>query len=273
MSRPSVLVTAATGKTGRRVADRLAALGHPVIRASRSSAQPLRWEDPASWSPALDGVDSVYLCYHPDLAAPEAPALVEKFTAAARDAGVRKLVLLSGRGETNAQRCEAIVADSGLTYGIVRASWFNQNFTEGSLLGPVLTGTIAMPAGGVAEPFVDLDDVADVAVALLTDDRLTGRSYDVTGPRLLTFAQAAAEIADAAGRAVTYLPVTAEQFHLGLVAEVGPDYARLLTDLCTEVFDGRNAALGDGVERALGRPPRDFADFCRQAAAVGAWQQ
>ncbi|MFY1652077.1 NAD(P)H-binding protein [Solwaraspora sp. WMMB762] len=273
MSRPSVLVTGATGKTGRRIADQLTTLGHPVVRASRQGEQPFHWAEPASWPAALRGVDAVYLSYYPDLAAPEAPTVVEKFTAAARDAGVRKLVLLSGRGETNAGRCEAIVADSGLTYGIVRASWFNQNFTEGHLLGSVLAGTVALPAGEVAEPFVDVDDVADVAVAVLTDRRHDGRTYDVTGPRLLTFAQAAAEIAAASGRAVGYLPVTAEQFHLALVSQVGPDYARLLTDLCVEVFDGRNASLGDGVERALGRAPRDFAAFCRQAAAGGAWQQ
>lgn len=271
MSLPSVLVTAATGKTGRRIADRLTDLGYPVVPASRRGEPSFDWAEPASWSPALHGVDAVYLCYYPDLAAPEAPALVEKFTAAARDAGVRKLVLLSGRGETNAQRCERIVADAGLAYGIVRASWFAQNFSEGHLLGPVLAGTIALPAGSVAEPFVDVDDIADVAVAALTDDRHNGRTYDVTGPRLLTFAQAAAEIAAASGRDVGYLPITAEQFHLALVAEAGPDYARLLTDLCVEVFDGRNASVGDGVRRALGREPRDFADFCRQVAAAGAW--
>ncbi|MDG4767939.1 NAD(P)H-binding protein [Solwaraspora sp. WMMD406] len=273
MSRPSVLVTGATGKTGRRVADRLTALGHPVVRASRTSDQPLRWEDPATWSAALRGVDAAYLSYYPDLAAPEAPAVVEKFTAAARDAGLRKLVLLSGRGEANARRCEEIVAAGGLAYGIVRASWFAQNFTEGQLLDAVRAGMVALPAGTTPEPFVDVDDIADVAVAVLTDDRHIGGVYEVTGPRLLTFAQAAAEISVASGLDVGYLPVSAEQFHLRLVAEVGPDHARLLTDLCVEVFDGRNASLGDGVRRALGREPRDFAEVCRQAAASGVWRR
>jgi uncharacterized protein YbjT (DUF2867 family) len=258
-------------KTGRRIADRLTDLGHPVVRASRRSDPSFDWAEPASWSAALRGVDAAYLCYYPDLAAAEAPAIVEKFTAVAREAGLRKLVLLSGRGETNAQRCERIVAASGLAHGIVRASWFAQNFSEGQLLGPVLAGTIALPAGAVAEPFVDVDDVADVAVAVLTEDRHHGQVYDVTGPRLLTFAQAAAEIATVTGRELSYLPVTAEQFHLALVAEVGPDYARLLTDLCVEVFDGRNAVVGDGVRRALGREARDFTDFCRQVAESGVW--
>ncbi|MBQ1050890.1 NAD(P)H-binding protein [Micromonospora sp. C51] len=273
MSRPSVLVTGATGKTGRRVADRLTRLGHPVRQASRRGEQPFDWARPETWSAALRGIDAVYLCYFPDLAAPQASDVVEAFVDAARKAGVHRLVLLSGRGEAGAQRCEAIVAGSGLGYTIVRASWFAQNFTEGQLAQAVHDGLLALPAGQVAEPFVDVADVADVAVAALTGGRHDGRAYEVTGPRLLTFDQAAAEITEATGREVRYLPVTAEQFHDGLVGQVGPDHARLLTDLCVEVFDGRNASLGDGVRQALDRQPGDFADVCRQAVAAGTWQR
>jgi uncharacterized protein YbjT (DUF2867 family) len=181
-------------------------------------------------------------------------------------------VLLSGRGEHNAVRCEDIVRASGLTYTIVRASWFYQNFSEGQLLDAVRAGVVALPAGDVHEPFIDVSDIADVAVAALVDEGHTGRLYEVTGPRLLRFADAAAEMSQAAGRDIAYVPVSLSQFHAALAAEAGPDVADLLTNLCEEVFDGRNAQVAHGVQEALGRPPRDFSDFCREVAASGVWR-
>jgi uncharacterized protein YbjT (DUF2867 family) len=170
------------------------------------------------------------------------------------------------------QRREEIVRNSGLEYTLIRSSWFAQNFSEGALLDPVLAGVVAMPADGIREPFIDADDIADVAVAALTDDRHTGMLYEVTGPRLMTFTEAVHEIADAADREIAYHPITLEQFHTELTQEAGSEMADLLTALCREVFDGRNESLGDGVQRALGRPPRDFTDFVRSAAATGVWR-
>ena len=186
-------------------------------------------------------------------------------------AGLKRLVLLSGRGEANAQRSEAIVQASGIGFTIVRASWFNQNFSEGHLLGPVLDGMVALPAHDRREPFIDADDIADVAVAALTDTRHNGEIYEVTGPRLLTFADAAAEIAAASGHAVDYQHVELSDFYAALVPEVGAPTADFLRDLCAEVFDGRNESLADGVQRVLGREPRDFRDFCEEIAATGLW--
>lgn len=182
------------------------------------------------------------------------------------------MVLLSGRGEEGARRSEAAVRDSGADWTVVRSSWFCQNFSEDYLLEPVRSGEIALPAGDVAEPFVDADDIADVAVAALTEDGHTGQIYEVTGPRLVTFAQAAEEIGEAAGYQVRYVPVTAEQYSVYLAGQGVPaEFAAGLTDLFTEVLDGRNANLTDGVQRALGRQPRDFADYARAAAASGVW--
>ncbi|MCA8947975.1 MAG: NAD(P)H-binding protein [Planctomycetes bacterium] len=268
-----VLVLGATGKTGRRVVDRLRARGRPVRAGSRRSTTPFDWQAPATWAPALAGADAVYVSFFPDLAVPEAPTAIEELVAIARGVGVRRLVLLSGRGEANARRCEAIVGSSGLSHTIVRASWFDQNFDEGHLLGGVLDGIVAMPADRVREPFVDCDDIADVAVAALCDDGHDGELYEVTGPRLLTFADAVAAIARASGRELDYLPISLDDFRTALAADAGPALANLLTELCREVLDGRNESLGDGVERALGRAPRDFADWARGAAATGVWAQ
>ncbi len=113
-------------------------------------------------------------------------------------------MLLSGRGEEEAQRCERIVLDTNPAWTIVRASWFNQNFSEGFFVDPLRDGVLALPAGDVGEPFIDAEDIADVAVAALTEAGHEGQIYEVTGPRLMTFAEAVDEIARAAGRELRY---------------------------------------------------------------------
>jgi uncharacterized protein YbjT (DUF2867 family) len=268
----TTLVLGGTGKTGRRVVDRLTARGVAVRVGSRTATPRFDWDDEATWAPVLHGVQSVYLAYAPDLAVPGAVDTVGSFVQQAVTSGVRRLVLLSGRGEDEAQLCEEVVRNSGVDWTILRSSWFSQNFSEDYLRDPVLGGEVVLPAGNVAEPFVDADDIAEVAVAALTQPGHVGQLYELTGPRLLTFAAAVAEIAKAAGREVRYTQVTPEQYEAELTAYGVPaDYIWLLTYLFSTVLDGRNAHLADGVQRALGRQPRDFADFAREAAANGVW--
>lgn len=273
MQNIPILVIGSTGKTGRRITQRLRALGHPVREGARQSAIPFDWDQPATWGPALQGVRSAYVAYAPELAMPGAPEKMEAWAQLARSAGVQHVVLLSGRNEIHAQRCEAKVLASGLVCTILRASWFAQNFSEGHLLHPVLEGVVALPAGHVQEPFLDVDDIADVAVAALTEPRHQGSIFELTGPRLLSFAQAAAELSAAIGRPVQYVPLTLDAFRTGMAPVVGPELAGIFTELCEEVFDGRNASLASGVQQALGRPPRDFADYCKSAAATGVWER
>lgn len=270
-----VLVIGATGKTGRRVADRLEAEGHPVRRGSRSGASPSEafdWDDRATWSAALAGVRAAYVVYSPDLAVPAAPDAIGALTELAKTLGVRRLVLLSGRGEEEAQRCERIVQGSGLEWTIVRASWFAQNFDEGAFRDLVLAGEVALPADDVREPFIDIDDIAEVAARALIEDGHVGEVYEVTGPRLMTFADAVAEIAAASGHDVRYATIPRDAFQAGLArAGLPSDAIELLDYLFTTVLDGRNAHTSDGVLRALGRPARDFREYARAAAARGAW--
>ncbi|WP_018656214.1 NAD(P)H-binding protein [Actinomadura flavalba] len=266
------LVTGGTGKTGRRVANRLMERGLPVRIGSRSAALPFDWTREDTYGPALAGAGAVYLSYQPDLAAPGAPQTIAAFTEAAVKAGVRRIVLLSGRGEPEAAECEDVVRASGLEWTVLRCSWFAQNFSEDHLLDPVRAGEVALPAGDVPEPFVDAADIADAAVAALTQDGHHGEVYELTGPRALTFARAVAEIGAAAGRDVAYVPVPLDAY-LGVLAEHGvPDeVGGLLAYLFGTVLDGRNAAPADGVRRALGREPADFTDYARATAATGVW--
>ena len=271
-TNPLVLVTGATGKTGRRIIPRLAARGVSTRAASRGGTVPFDWGRPETWAATLDGVDAAYIAYAPDVTMPGAVDTIGRFCATAVDAGVAHLVLLSGRGEPEAEAAEDIVRSSGAMWTIVRASWFAQNFSEDFFYGPVLAGQLDLPAGTVGEPFVDVEDIADVAAAALLDRSHHGRTYDVTGPRLLTFADAAAEIATATGRRLTYVQVSADDFRRGAIEEGVPaEFAEALSELFVRVFDGRNAYVGHGVEEALGRPATDFADYARRTAATGAW--
>lgn len=271
MKNQTILVIGSTGKTGSRVAAKLADLGHTVRQGSRRSSTPFDWQNPATWPEALSGAEAVYITYFPDLAYPGAEQHIETLTGMAVDAGVRRLVLLSGRGEQHAQRCEAIVRRSGLEHTLVRAAWFAQNFSEGYLREPVLEGEVALPAGQVREPIVDADDIADVAVAALTEEGHDGQLYEVTGPRLLSFDEIAKALSAASGRKVRYQAISFEAFHAGMKKIGGELIADVLTGVCRETLDGSNQWLGDGVQRALGREPRDFVDFCQEEAAAGVW--
>jgi uncharacterized protein YbjT (DUF2867 family) len=271
MHNAPVLVTGATGKTGRRIVRILAERGFAVRQGARGAPIPFDWARADTWGPALDGVRAAYIAYFPDLALPGAQETIRAFADAARDAGVGRLVLLSGRGERHAEACEAIVRESGLDHSLVRCAWFAQNFSEGYLRDPVLDGVVALPAGDVREPIVDVDDIAEVAAACLTENRHSGKLYEITGPHLLGFADAARAIASASGRPVKYQPITLEQFHTAMTEIGGAFIADVFTEICRETLDGRNAWVGDGVRRALGRSPRSFDAFCRTAAAEGAW--
>ena len=272
MTKP-ILIIGATGKTGRRVAARLTAAGLPIKAASRNGQTHFEWNNQSTWAPALDGAGAAYITYYPDLAFPGAAETVEEFAKLAVASGVKRLVLLSGRGEEGAQDAEQRVRNSGADYTLVRAAFFNQNFSE-AFAETIQHGVLAMPGGDTAEPFLDAEDIADVVTAALTDEKHIGELYELTGPRLLTLADAAADLSEAMGRPLQYIPVTAAEYAEGLIASGFPaEEATPIAGLIAEVLDGRNSYLTDGVERALGRKPRDFADWARETAATGVWNR
>ena len=269
--RPTLII-GGHGKTGRRVAERLAAAGRATRIASRSTTPAFDWNDRSSWPAVLDGVGHAYLTFQPDLAVPGTTEIITALGAAARTHGLDHLVLLSGRGEPEAQACERALADSGVPTTVVRCSFFAQNFSEHFLVAAVAQGVIALPAGEVTEPIVDADDIAEVAAAALLGRIPIGRVYELTGPRLLTFHDVAADLSAATGRPIAYLPVSPAEYVAAAIEDGVPaDEARMLGELFAHIFDGHNSTLATGVTEALGRPARDFAAFAERAAAAGAW--
>ncbi len=270
--RPT-LVVGGTGKTGRRVVQRLAARGLPVRVGSRSGQPPFEWGDESTWLPVLQGVRAAYIPY-PDLVIPEPTKATRAFAELAIEQGVNQLVMLTGRGEDEAQRAERELLATGADVTIVRCAWFMQIFSEDYLLDPIQAGEVVLPAvDGQRDPFVDADDIADVAVAALTESGHAGQVYELTSPRLLSFPEAVAEIARASGRDISYVPVSVEEYAAG-AAEYGvpAEFVEYLTYLFSDVL-GSNPDVTDAVQRVLGRPPRDFSDFAARTAATGIWTQ
>ncbi|NOD88836.1 NAD(P)H-binding protein [Ruegeria sp. HKCCD4315] len=267
-----ILVIGATGKTGKRVAKRLEARGLAVRYGTRRSAIPFDWENPETWQASLAGIKSAYVAYSPDLAVPSAHGVIAAFVKAAEEAGLHRVVMLSERNEARAQACEQLIKDSSLEWTILQPSWFMQNFSEGGFLESVLTGEVSAPDSGEKEPWVDLEDVADVAVAALLEEGHGGQVYEITGADLLTWDEAVAEIAAVTGRDITYKTITPKEFETTLIAAGFPNAdAEFVAKLVAQILDGKNASTSDGLQRSMGREPRSFRQFAEAANAVGCW--
>lgn len=278
MSNQPTLVLGATGKTGRRVAARLRLHGLPVRTASRSSPTPFDWSDAASWDGALQGIAAAYVV------APPTPGPLHEFVARAEVAGVRRLVLLSGRGADTwgdsafgleMRDAEDAVSGSALEWTILRPNNFGQNFDEALFHAPLVDGLLAVPAGEVPEPFIDIEDVADVATAVLTEPgRHAEQIYELTGPRAITFGEAVELISRASGLPISYKQISPAEYTAVLVeAGASEDDAHHAAEMFVLMERGLFATTTDGVAAVLGRAPRSFEDYVVRAAAAGAWQR
>ena len=260
----TTVILGGAGKTGRRVADRLAAKGLPSRLASRSSAVPFDWSDEQTWEPAIAGAGAVYVTYYPDLAVPGAADDVRRLTELAAGTGVGRLVLLAGRGEPQVHPAEEAVRESGVPFTILECAFFAQNFDEG-WVRPV-DDVIAFPGGSTLEPFIDCDDIAAVAVEALTDTRHDGRTYELTGPRAISFGEAVETLAQASGRPLRFAAVSLEEYGEMLSHALPPDEVKFFLELFGFLMDGHNAFTTDGVRQVLGREATDFRDYARRAA-------
>ncbi len=272
MEERKILVTGGKGKTGRKVAERLIKLGKTIRIGSRSEKPSFDWENPETWAGAVDGMDTVYITFQPDLAVPGALKTIEEFTSQAVKSGIQKMVLLSGRGEKEAELCEQAVMNSGADWTIVRASWFNQNFSESFFLDPILAGYVALPKADALVPYVDTDDIADVVVETLLDEKHNSQIYELTGPRQLTFKQVTEEISKVTGRDIKFDSITMDEYTKMLKEyKVPEDYIWLINYLFTEVLVEKNSVVTFDIENVLGRKSKNFAEYARETAATGIW--
>jgi uncharacterized protein YbjT (DUF2867 family) len=280
-----ILVTGATGRTGRHVVSALLRRRAPVRVLARDPAKareareggaevvPGDFDDPKSLARALAGVEAAFLLLPPD------PALAERqarFLEEARRAGVGRVVRYSALGSDPASRVpllrwhgegERALERAGLGWAHVRPNFFLQN-----LLGradAIRTGVLPLALGNARVSMVDCRDAAEVSAHALLDPKASRVAYDVTGPESLSGEDAAARLSTALGRPVRYRDLPPERFREDLAAAGLPDW---LGDAIALLFDwlreGRAAATTDAVLRRTGEPARDLVRFARDHASA-----
>ncbi len=273
--KTNILVIGGTGKTGRRVVEQLQKKGIEPRVGSRSATPSFDWDNKDTWVEALNGIERMYVTYYPDLAVPGAKEAIQSLTYLAKELGVKKMVLLSGKGETEAEACEKIVMDSGMDYTIVRASWFNQNWSESFFLEPILSGEVALPMSDVLIPFVDANDIAEVAATVLLDDTYNGEIIEVTGPELITFKDIVDIISKTSNRSLNFYDITLEQYVDGMKQmQIPNDVVWLIEYLFSHVLTNpKNQLVVNDIERVLGRTAKTFLEYAEETTKTGIWSQ
>ncbi len=272
MQSQKIAVVGSTGKTGARVMAQLEDLGYSVRGLSRNTEYPFDWANKEGWSHALEGVHTAYVTYYPDLAIPQAESDIRAFVALAKSVGLKHIVLLSGRGEEGAERAENVVKTSSLNWNIVRASWFMQNFSESFMVDGIKAGQLILPEPKSVEPFIDVDDIADVAVAAIVRPELHNQLLEVTGPELLSFDHCIQVISEASQRDIGFQTAPISVYLAESKAQGLPeDIAWLINELFVNVLDGRNAQTTSTVEHVLDRPAKAFSDYVKATVLTGVW--
>lgn len=271
----NTLVIGGTGKTGSRVVKQLQNKGIEPRIGSRSATPSFDWDNKETWVKALEGIEKMYVTYYPDLAVPGAKKAIESLTHLAKELGVKKIVLLSGKGEIEAEACEKIVIESGIDYTIVRASWFNQNWSESFFLDPIISGEVALPMSDVLIPFVDANDIAEVASTVLFDDSYNGEIIEVTGPELITFKEIIDIISKTSNRSLNFYDITLEQYIDGMKQmQIPNNVVWLIEYLFSHVLTNqKNQQVVNDIERVLGRKAKAFIEYAKETAKTGVWNQ
>ena len=273
MAGQPILVLGSTGRVGRRVVAALRSAGATVRAASRAGPVRFDWAEPETWRPALAGAGAVFLM------APDGVEVAPGFVEEAAALGVPRVVLLSSdsieaMGDERLLSAERLVRASGVpSWTILRPRWFNQNFDEGFFRPAVLAGRVTLPVGDTRQGFVDASDIAAVAAKALTTDGHEGRTYTLTGPDSLSFAEAVATIAQSSGRRVEFAgdaeTYAEEQAALGRPpSEVDAEIAAFAA-----LADLGDAVPTDDITHVTGRPARTFTAYAEAAAAAGAWKE
>lgn len=271
--KPITLIIGSSGKTGSRILSKLKQEGYPVRLGSRNAGPPFDWEKPESWNDVLQGINQVYISFQPDLAVPSSLEAIKTLVQVCQKNQVKRLVLLSGRGEPEARACEQIVQNSGLEWTILRSSWFLQNFSEGIFLESISAGRVLFPKVETREPFVDLDDLCDLAFASLVTENHKNKLYELTGPELVSFRDVFETIAEVTNQTIPFEELPLDDY-LSTLKEFGlpEDVLWLIDYLFRTVLDGRNESVENDLELALGRKPKDFRTYAKETAKTGIWK-
>lgn len=280
-----ILVTGAVGNVGRVLVPLLHARG---ARARVLVRRPDRYRAPGpevevcaghfgapeTLAPALAGVHTVFLLsgVHPEMV-----ALQCRMVDAARTAGVRRIVKLSGMDASPSApialgrwhgEVEAAIEAAGLDFTHLRPNIFMHNLL-GQAAAIAASGELRAALGDGRVSLVDVRDIAEAAARVLLEPGHDRRAYTLTGPRAITQAEVAALLAGATGRSVRYVPLSPAQAREEMTAARMPEWwADLLLELYAVAAAGGCSRVAPDAQQLLGRAPRDFASFAADHAQV-----
>ena len=273
----TILVTGGTGKTGRRVARRLRERGVAARVASRSGTRPdgvrFDWHDPSTFTPALEGIDAIYLVAPVDTTA--ALTSMRPFLELALRRGTRRFVLLSAAslesGGPMMGEVHAWLATHAPEWIALRPSWFMQNFSESHHLPSIRDeGVIRSATGDGRVGFVDAEDIAAVAVEALLVTAIPNGERVLTGPEALSYDDVARILGDALGRKVRHERLAPDALAAGLRgAGVDAGIAALLAGMDASIAAGSEDRVTDEVRSVTGRPPGSFEAFVQREMSLG----
>ena len=286
MTDTKILVTGATGTTGGAIVTQLDAAGINVRALSRDAEKGAKLAsdhveiavgdlgDKASLIAAMEGIEAAYLNVVPGA---ETLNQIDNFIEAAKQAGVRHIVKLSGMNAGPDSPSAIIrmhaegdrrVRESGLTYSILRANSFFQNVL--AQIGNIRdAGQFYLPLGDAHQSLIDVADIAAVAIARLREENPVSGDFDLSGPQSLTFFDVATELGKALGKEVTYVPISNDAFRDNLIKIGLPEpAANNVAELFGVFASGTYANVSGGVEKVLGRPPRSYSEFAADVARM-----
>ena len=273
MKNNFVLVTAPNSKTGKQVVKLLKRENIPFRAASRSTSVPFDWENEKTWASAISGAHAVYVVIPPNLAFADMPQRLKAFLTYCEAVRVRRIILLSGRGEDEAAKIEEVALSNAIPTTVLRASWFAQNFSEGYFVEGVVNGQLAIPSKLVREPFIDTRDIAKAVVFALKDKSSNNYVFELTGPELLSFEDVAKKFTKHLDQSVTYVYMPIEDYINQLLQfGVSTDEIDLTRFLFGELLDGRNAYTTSDLSLLLGEQGTSFEQFIQHTKPSGVWQ-
>lgn len=269
----SVLVTGASGTVGRKLASLLGERGVQVIAANRSGGAPagakergFDWYAPETHTLALEGVRRMYLIPPVPSATPE--TVMIPFLERARAAGVERVILQSnsptGGGGRGTGQVHQAIGESFKEWAVLRPSWFMQNVNGKHPLAQMLrrTLTLVTATGNARVAFVDAEDVARTAAALLTSQEAINTDVILTGPEALSFEDVARILSEAGGKAIRQDNIDAGLLPARYEAIGLPEQAaKFLAMMDSYLATGAEDRTTSNVERITGAAPRSYRDF------------
>lgn len=276
-----ILVTGATGTIGQALIKQLQTKNADFVAGVRNVEEAKKklpsvsnfvefdFSNSATYEGAVENIDSVFVLGPPIVLNLE--ELVAPFLDFLKGKGINRVVYLSALGSENMKlltfhtTLTQKIKDDGFDYTILKPSFFAQNFKNYEWENITERGVVYVPAGTGKAGFVDVNDIAAVAAAALTEDGHSGKTYEITGPEILGYQDAANLLSEVMGKQIVYPNPTPEEFGATLKQAGAPDFiASYMIDVYSMILNNHVNVLSNHVEEVTGKKPTTLKSVLEQ---------